>query len=811
MTPSTSVTARSYYPGIGEAVADRTVNRRIFTEAQRGKIAKPLLLNPEDPFFKEWRVAADLSEWPVRESLKAKFRGELPELRSEIWAEVANRVAHGNTSLVPTAGPAEFQIMRDHLAQGSLLMSGRHLQHGDASQPERVAEVFTNCSTAAASFVLGYLLLNGSGVGRAYDDDLMLVDWAGKMPKVFVTIDDDHPDVRAGRVSTDVILRSHVEHLKGADGVTWFDIPDSRGGWAQGLERIETMAFQGRHKETLVLDYSDVRPYGSPIRGMQYRPSSGPATIMAAMISIAKLRGQKMAPWLATMYVDHYMAECVLVGGARRAARMATKTWRDPGIFEFISFKTRTGFWSSNNSVTIDAEFRERVTKVARHVQHIFGTNVRTPDTLRRFGEKLNSSGVIDAMDLFAWKVLVTLAAASYFDGTGEPGIINQDRLVANDAGIEAYVDGLYVGSRDFQPAEDTRELLIELAKRVVGLTYTMITNPCGEITLLMLGGYCVIADVVPFHARSDDDAEEAFRVAVRALIRTNTMDCLYSKEVERTNRIGVGMTGFHEWAYARFGFSWKDLVNEEASQALWQMVSRFKRAVVDEAARYAAELGVVAPHTNSTFKPAGTTSKLFGLTEGAHLPSRRWYLRWVQFRDDDPLVAEYAAKGYPTRTLTSYKNTIIVGFPTQPAICTLGDGLWVTTAAEATPEEQYQFLRLLEKYWIRGVQEDGVTPLATDTGNQVSYTLKYDPEVVDFTQFLQTLIDGQFSVRCCSVMPHVGSDATKYEYLPEEPVTKEIFDALVSRIQANVKEEVDFEHVDCASGACPVDFTARA
>ena len=57
--------------------------------------------------------------------------------------------------------------------------------------------------------------------------------------------------------------------------------------------------------------------------------------------------------------------------------------------------------------------------------------------------------------------------------------------------------------------------------------------------------------------------------------------------------------------------------------------------------------------------------------------------------------------------------NGTIVGFPTAPAICQLGDGEWVVTAAEATPSEQYEFLRLLEKYWLTGVDEDGVTPLS--------------------------------------------------------------------------------------------------
>jgi hypothetical protein len=36
------------------------------------------------------------------------------------------------------------------------------------------------------------------------------------------------------------------------------------------------------------------------------------------------------------MFVDHYFAECVLVGGARRAARMSTKSWRDKNVLSYI-------------------------------------------------------------------------------------------------------------------------------------------------------------------------------------------------------------------------------------------------------------------------------------------------------------------------------------------------------------------------------------------------------------------------------------------------------------------------------------------
>lgn len=816
---------RDYFPGMGDAVADRTINRKIFTTQQRTNLPETLKLNPNDPLFVIWKNAADLSEYPVKVSKMAKFMTDEPELRVEAWGDVAARVAAGNCSL-HVDGRWDAPTLERHLKQGTILMSGRHLQHGDKNQSKRPMEVFTNCSTAASTFLLFYLLLNGSGVGRAYDNKMITLDWT-KQPNLVTTIDGDYPDreiyedhwdndaqsmIKRPKVPH-VIDPSVAMHLHPKDEKTvWFKVPDSRGGWAKAFEILERMTFEGKSDWTLVLDFSGVRKYGSPIRGMQNRPSSGPGPLMWAFHAISAVRGRNVAPWMAAMMVDHHCAECVVVGGARRAARMATKNWRDHDVFDFIWIKWNMDLWSSNNSVTIDEEFRTRAAKVVEMVREL-GVDFNQVKDMLNTAMALYADGRIDAEDLHAFKVLVSLAESAYQGpngepGKGEPGIINQDRLNVNEEGIEEYLDGLYAGSRDFKPDVESRDMMRANAQAMLECEYSMITNPCGEITLLMLGGYCVIADNVPFHAKNDDDAEEAFRMSTRALMRTNLMDSLYNREVKRTNRIGVGITGFHEWAYDRFGFAWSDIVDEDKSKALWLTLSRFKRAIVAEATSYAAELGVTVPHTDTTFKPAGTTSKLFGLTEGAHLPSMRWLVRWVQFRSDDPLVQEYAAKGYPTRELKSYSGTTIVGFPTAPKICELGGGEWVTTAAEATPEEQYQFLRLLEKYWIVGVDEDGVTPLK-DTGNQVSYTLKYDPKTVSFGDFIKTLIDGQFDIRCCSVMPQ--DDATGYEYQPEEPVSKEQYEELVAQIENFMSEDIGMEHVDCGGGACPIDFGEKA
>lgn len=757
--------ARNYLEGIGEAVADRTINRK------------------------------------------------LPDGSKETWADVAERVATGNAMLADKdCFDFEFHDLNHHLRQGSLLMSGRHLQHGDKSQPTRPQEVFTNCSTSATSFLTFYLLLNGSGVGRAYDDHMMAVDWRN-MPVTIPVIDGAHADTLSGEIVA--LDRRQALHLYGEDSVV-YEVEDSREGWAKAIGKIESMAFKKERDKVLLLDFSKVRPRGAPIGGMQDRPASGPGPIMTAIKNIAQVRDTNMEPWRQAMYIDHYLAECVLVGGARRAARMATKSWRDKSVLDFVTVKRPIEFlkltgeeieqykkdhfkplgflWSSNNSVTVDEEFWRYVKEGARNEQE-------------------------EEMADHAKAVLDLVAEASYYDETGEPGLINQDKLALNTEGMEDFADGLFAGSQRFQLDDDEVDLCKALAEKFLDSEGKMITNPCGEIALILLGGYCVIADVVPFLAGPgfvpgvtlseaglaawDEDAIDAFRVATRALMRVNTMDCLYKREVQRTNRIGVGMTGLHEYAYARFGYGWKDLVNEQKSLDFWKMLGKFKQAVEQEAKDYARELGVNVPHTNTTMKPAGTTSKLFGLSEGAHLPAMREYLRWVQFRNDDPLIEEYRAKGYPVRELKIYSGTTIVGFPTQPIICTLGMGDKLVTAAEATPEEQYEFLRLLEKYYING---EG---LESDTGNQVSYTLKYDPSAVNFEEFKRTLIQGQSTIKCCSVMPQI--DTAAYEYQPEEPVTKHEFEAILEAIQRedeeSVKEDIGFEHVDCAGGACPIDF----
>ena len=485
------------------------------------------------------------------------------------------------------------------------------------------------------------------------------------------------------------------------------------------------------------------------------------------------------------------------MGGARRAARMATKSWRDPGVLRFIRSKSEGGLWTANNSVMVDRTFWRLLEK---------------------------EPGGADARVAHAHAVFAEATRCAYING--EPGFINGDALEDHRTGSAwrkpVYTDGRDVRSARYQVCH-AAGLLGELARRASRATFPMTTNPCGEIALHVTGGYCVIADFapllacpVPFESFVPGEANpatlalwdarvfESVRLAVRFLIRANRMDALYGEEIRRTNRIGVGFTGIHEWAWMRFGLGFRDLLDERQAHAFWSMLHALSEAAKDEAALYAAELGVAVPTTVTTVKPAGTTSKLFGLTEGAHLPARRQYLRWVQFkgtRDErgawtigsDPLLADYERRGYPLRELRSFPGMTIVGFPTVSLLQRLRLGEKLVTAPDATPAEQYAWLRLVERHWIGAAR-----------GNQVSYTLKIGTDRHDLDAFRTIVRREQPRVRACAVLPSRPDSDLGYEYLPEEEIGADRFDAILRGIDDAAVEGIDLERLRCESGVCP-------
>lgn len=485
---SNNTPARKYAKGMGEAVANRTINRKIRRKLKTPEVKTITLPRRDDISLDKQLAEYCLSNgYVISGHLVTSGDDQNVDIEisivekddTEHWKDVAKRVAKGNTLMHPADMDEEYPKMLHHLRQASVLMSGRHLQHGDETQPTRPGEVYTNCSTSAMSFLTFLLLLSGSGVGRSYDDDMMVVDW-GNLPIIVPVIDTHHADCLSGEITA--LDRRAAKHLYANRAIFVHEVEDSREGWAKSLEAMEIAAYKGTLRDSvMIIDFSKVRPRGSPILGMQNRPASGPGPLIGAIKNVALLREAGMEPWRSAMYADHYLAECVLVGGARRAARMATKTWRDRNVIDFINVKRplefydKTGeeivdikktqapqgfLWSSNNSVTVDEEFWRHVENAER--------GVHSHDPYQ------------DEEQEHAYRVFKAICEASYYDGTGEPGLINQDKLTQKNEGFEVYADGEFAGSSKYKLDEGTLALAKELANVVIRKKHCQITNPCG-------------------------------------------------------------------------------------------------------------------------------------------------------------------------------------------------------------------------------------------------------------------------------------------------------------------------------------------
>ena len=680
-------------------------------------------------------------------------RGILRPDDKEDFGRVADRVAAGNIALLGDAAAEakdEQAFLRNAIACGALLTAGRHLVRGDETQPQQPMEFFVNCATAAASFTCFYLLLCGAGVGRAYDDALCLVDWR-RAPRVFFQLAATHADF----ARADTRMRAALAETA-PTGARRFVIPDSREGWAAALEILEAMAHSGQSDRALVLDFSTIRAQGQPIWGLGGRAAPGPLALLGAFLKLRAevIEARYATPlWEQALRVDDVMAQAVIYGGLRRAARMAAKNWRDTDAPRFAAGLALPGGAGAAYALLVERDFWARL-----------GPRAKVEEPLTRH-----------ARAVFA-------AASSAIHARGEPGFINADRLAPS----AAHDPPLSVGSARF-PTREGAALLGDIARRANGMAWRSITNPCGEVALPVTGGFCVVADVAPLLACPmpldkvshgvlpadvatawDERVAEAIRLGVRFLIRINRMQGIYDAEIRASNRIGIGLTGIFEWAWLRFGLRFEELIAPHGGQDFWHALARLSALAKREARDYARALGMAVPATVTTIKPAGTTSLLFGLSAGAHPPTAAQYLRWVRY-DDEASAAALMHAGYPAQRIDP---AVLIGFPTEALLARLGQQAGLITAEEASLASQYKWIELLERHWI-GVQQ----------GNQVSCTLNFDADVVDLPALRCLLRRHQPRLRAAALLPRRAVCAVAPVYMPEEPISAAEYARLMARV----------------------------
>jgi ribonucleoside-triphosphate reductase len=309
--------------------------------------------------------------------------------------------------------------------------------------------------------------------------------------------------------------------------------------------------------------------------------------------------------------------------------------------------------------------------------------------------------------------------------------------------------------------------------------------NPCVEI-LLGNKSFCNLTEIDIGKFKGDTAGlHYAVRLAARANYRqtcVNLRDGILQEAWHLNNYFlrlcGVGLTGIAK--------------RPDMDSYAYEYLSRTATA---SAVSMAEDLGLPYPKNVTCVKPSGTLSKIMDTTEGVHKPLGKYIFNNVTFSKYDPIIDKLRESKY-----------VVVNHPTDP------DGVLVTfpVAYEDVPFDNFNGMEVnlesalaqLERYKL----------LQTSwTQQNTSVTISYDPtEIDDIIDWLLANWDIYVGVSFL-----YRNDPTKtakdlgYLYLPQEVVTKEVYDKYVSTLlPVSLENTESFEELvqdDCATGACPI------
>jgi ribonucleoside-triphosphate reductase len=134
-----------------------------------------------------------------------------------------------------------------------------------------------------------------------------------------------------------------------------YSIPDSREGWVEALRIVLDSFFLGKPLPSF--DYSQIRPYGTPIKGFGGL-ASGPGALKELVEAVSTTLSHRTGSVITvTDIVDimNFIGRCVVAGNVRRTAEIA---FGEPNSLEYLDLKNysvnphRAAYgWTSNNSI----------------------------------------------------------------------------------------------------------------------------------------------------------------------------------------------------------------------------------------------------------------------------------------------------------------------------------------------------------------------------------------------------------------------------------------------------------------------------
>lgn len=299
--------------------------------------------------------------------------------------------------------------------------------------------------------------------------------------------------------------------------------------------------------------------------------------------------------------------------------------------------------------------------------------------------------------------------------------------------------------------------------------------NPCAEQSLANFETCCLAEIYLP-----NIDSYENLKKVATMLYRVNkhslALSCHHPETQEIVNsnmRMGIGITGV--------------MMSSDEQLSWLSDCYKYLRAYDKE---YSKNMGWPESIKLTTVKPSGTLSLLAGTTPGVH-PSvaGQYYIRRITMAADSPLVEVCKSHGYHVEFKENFdgsldRTSVVVEFP-----CSYPDG--VPSFADVTVFEQLEKVKFMQENW---------------SDNSVSVTAYYKKEDIPA---IKEYIEENFEENFKTLSFLLEGDLSGFKQLPEEPISKEQFEYLSSRVKPITSVEVredDFEDLGaCGIGGCPI------
>lgn len=278
--------------------------------------------------------------------------------RREYWWETVRRAVEYNTSLLPTSRK-EAEKLFDSIFNLKQFLSGRTFWVGNTDVAKYYPLANFNCAFETITSIedfkdLFYLLMIGSGVGaRVLPEDVKSLP---KFRTEFEIINRDYSPVEKE-------IRKDYTALQFHDSTrAEVTIGDSKEGWAQSLyfflELISSHEY--RHINTIIFDYSNVRPKGEMLKTFGGTASGHESlkNMFNKISNVISKRGEIDGARVALKPIDcldicNIIGENVVVGGVRRTAEMIIVDVNDQECINAKSslYKQVDGKWEVNTDL----------------------------------------------------------------------------------------------------------------------------------------------------------------------------------------------------------------------------------------------------------------------------------------------------------------------------------------------------------------------------------------------------------------------------------------------------------------------------